>query len=121
MLGELSVNAVICRPGEGDTVAPGMVEVEGYAIAGGPRWVERVDISTDGGQTWTEAQLLEPDESWAWRLWRAEVDVDPGDCQIVVRAIESSANVQPEHPAPLWNFKGYVNNTWHRVNIKATS
>lgn len=117
MLGELSVNAVICRPSEGDSVAPGRVTVEGYAIAGGPRWVHRVDLSVDGGRTWSVAQLLEPDESWAWRLWRAEVELEPGEHQLVVRAVESSANIQPEHPDSLWNFKGYVNNAWHRIQL----
>jgi len=118
MLGELSVNAVICRPSEGDSVAPGPVAVEGYAIAGGPRWVHRVDLSADAGRTWTDAQLLEPDESWAWRLWCAEVELEPGEREIVVRAVESSANVQPEQPDSLWNFKGYVNNAWHRVQVR---
>jgi len=119
MLGELSVNAVICRPGDGDSVAQGSVTVEGYAVAGGPRWVQRVDVSTDGGATWTDAQLLDPDESWAWRLWRTDLDLQPGEHEIIVRAVESSANVQPEQPAPLWNFKGYVNNAWHRVHVRA--
>ncbi|MHB1571571.1 MAG: molybdopterin-dependent oxidoreductase [Solirubrobacteraceae bacterium] len=119
MLGELSVNAVICRPSDGESIAPGPMTVEGYAIAGGPRWVQRVDVSVDGGRTWSDAQLLEPDESWAWRLWRAELDLEAGEHEIIVRAVESSANVQPEQPGPLWNFKGYVNNAWHRVKVKA--
>jgi hypothetical protein len=24
---------------------------------------------------------------------------------------------QPEDPAHLWNFKGYMNNAWHRVRV----
>lgn len=119
MLGELSVNAVICRPRDGDTVAAGPVAVEGYATAGGPRWVARVDVSIDGGRTWIGADLLEPDQPWAWRLWRAHLDLEAGARQIVVRALDSSANVQPDQPGPLWNFKGYVNNAWHRVTVTA--
>lgn len=119
MLGEGSVNAVICRPGDGDTVAAGRVTVEGYAAAGGARWVARVDVSADGGRTWTSAELLEPDESWAWRLWRAQLDLEAGERQLVARALDSSANVQPEQPGPLWNVKGYANNAWHRVAVRA--
>ncbi|HKF77132.1 MAG TPA: molybdopterin-dependent oxidoreductase [Candidatus Dormibacteraeota bacterium] len=117
MLGELSVNAVICSPGDGDTVAAGPVAVEGYATAGGPRWVARVDVSVDDGQSWTGAELLGPDEPGAWRLWRAELNLEEGERQIVARALDSSANIQPDQPGPLWNFRGYVNNAWHRVTI----
>lgn len=47
-----------------------------------------------------------------------ELELEPGEREILVRAVESSANVQPERPDPLWNFKGYVNNAWHRVQLK---
>lgn len=59
MLGELSVNNVICRPTHEGTVSAGSVSVQGYAITGGERSVERVDVSTDGGETWTTADLQE--------------------------------------------------------------
>ncbi len=59
MLGELSVNAVICRPGEGQMAPAGEVVVQGYAMAGGARTIERVDLSTDDGESWMVAQLLD--------------------------------------------------------------
>ena len=43
----------------------------GYAFAGGERFVTRVDVSTDGGATWTQAELLDDLGPWAWRHWRA--------------------------------------------------
>lgn len=33
------------------------VTVKGYALAGGGRAVVRVDVSADGGETWTSADL----------------------------------------------------------------
>lgn len=33
------------------------VTVKGYAAAGGGRAVVRVDVSADGGETWTTAEL----------------------------------------------------------------
>jgi hypothetical protein len=54
---------------------------------------------------------------WAWRLWRAEVDLSPGEHEIVVRAWDSAAGTQPEDPAGSWNPKGYANNAWGRVRV----
>ncbi|WP_338601744.1 hypothetical protein [Saccharopolyspora sp. SCSIO 74807] len=35
------------------------------------------------------------------------------------RAWDTSAAVQPESAAQLWNPKGYVNNSWARARITA--
>src|SRR5215204_1467256 len=42
MLGELSVNSVICQPADEETLPAGPISVRGYAITGGERSVERV-------------------------------------------------------------------------------
>lgn len=117
MLGELSVNAVICRPASGDTASAGSLLVEGYATAGGGRSVRRVDLTTNGGKTWTTADLAGADNPWAWRQWNAHLDLGPGRHQIAVRAWDSAANTQPENIETIWNFKGYMNNSWHKVEI----
>ena len=36
---------------------------------------------------------------------------------VIVRAWDASKQTQPEDMRPLWNFKGYMNNAWHRVKI----
>jgi sulfite oxidase len=118
MLGELSVTAAICAPTAGARVPAGPIAVSGYAMAGGGRTVERVDLSADGGHTWAQAQLGEG-AAWTWRLWRAEVELAPGPCELVVRAWDSAANTQPEAVRSTWNFKGYMNNAWHRVAVIA--
>ena len=51
------------------------------------------------------------------RELRAEFDLPPGTHGLVVRAWDSAANSQPETIASTWNFKGYVNNAWHRIRI----
>jgi sulfite oxidase len=119
MLGELSVNSVICQPADEETVPAGPVSVRGYAVTGGERSVERVDVSIDGGESWTTADLLEEKDPWAWRLWEASVDLDPGEYEVVARAWDSAANTQPELSEQIWNFKGYMENSWHRVRVTA--
>ena len=101
-----------------DILSASPTEVRGYAFAGGERFITRVDVSSDGGSTWAQAELLEDLGPWAWRHWRAPLDLPPGDHELVVRAWDSSAATQPEDEASLWNPKGYVNNARPRVNLK---
>lgn len=120
MLGEMQVNAVICEPPDGSSSEAGPVSVRGYAVAGGGRRVERVDVSSDGGRSWVQVDLLEgADEPWAWCFWEANLDLLPGEHRIVVRALDSSAGTQPATAAEVWNFKGYANNSWHGARMVA--
>jgi sulfite oxidase len=118
-LGDFSVNAVICAPQEGARIAGQSVRVQGYAVAGGGRAIARVDLSIDGGHTWVAARLDEPTNPWTWRLWQAELELAAGPNEIVARAWDSAANTQPEDIRQTWNFKGYLNNSWHRVRVHA--
>jgi sulfite oxidase len=118
-LGLVALNADVLAPQDGATVPAGTVEVRGYAFAGGERYVARVDISLDGGTTWSQAELLKDLGRWAWRQWRATVALTPGEHEILVRAWDSSAATQPEEEAALWNPKGYVNNARPRVRVRA--
>lgn len=105
-----------------DILSATPTEVRGYAFAGGERFVTRVDVSVDGGTTWTQAELLDDLGPWAWRHWRLPLDLPPGEHELVVRAWDSSAATQPEDEAGIWNPKGYVNNARPRttLNVPAT-
>jgi sulfite oxidase len=118
-LGLVALNADVLSPADGATVAAGPVEVRGYAFAGGERYVARVDVSTDGATSWSQAELLDDLGPWAWRHWRAIVELAPGEHEILVRAWDSSAATQPEDEAALWNPKGYVNNARPRIRVRA--
>jgi sulfite oxidase len=118
MLGEVPLNAIICSPAEDEALATGSVLVQGYAIAGGNHRVKRVEVSQDGGKTWVAANLLDnEDYSAAWWFWETNLNLDPGSQQIVVRATDSTSYSQPKDIGEVWNFQGYANNAWHRVNI----
>jgi sulfite oxidase len=120
-LGAVALNSDVLSPADGQTVAVGAVDVRGYAFAGGERHVDRVDVSIDGGATWSQAELLDDLGPWAWRHWRTTVDLALGEHEIRVRAWDSSAATQPEDEAALWNPKGYVNNAQPRVRVRAAS
>jgi sulfite oxidase len=118
-LGLVALNSDVLSPADGATVAAGPVEVRGYAFAGGERYIARVDVSLDGGGTWSQAELLEDLGPWAWRQWRITVELAPGEHEILVRAWDTSAATQPDDERALWNPKGYVNNARPRTRVRA--
>jgi sulfite oxidase len=119
MLGSFNVSSVILSPADGASVPAGPVVFRGWAFAG-EREVARVDLSADGGRTWTTAQLAAAPSRWAWRLWEATLELPAGEHEVVCRAWDTAAQTQPEHPGLVWNFKGYMNNAWHRVRVTCT-
>lgn len=73
------------------------VKVSGYAVSGGGRGIERVDVSIDGGKTWLEASRFQkigvpyiPDDAssdkWAWVLFEVIVDIHH-NTEIVAKAV----------------------------------
>jgi hydroxyacylglutathione hydrolase len=116
-LGETPVNSVICQPGLGAVVTGPRVLASGYAITGGTREIERVEVSLDRGATFVTARLLGEGQAGAWRLWEAALELGPGPYELAVRAWDSAASTQPESAEGIWNLKGYINNSWHRVRF----
>ncbi|WP_053058134.1 molybdopterin-dependent oxidoreductase [Rubrobacter aplysinae] len=122
-LGDLYVNCAICRPAEGELVSGDPVKVAGYATTGGGRGIERVEVSADGGETWSAADLTPGEDSGSWVFWEARVEPGPErrEVHLLARARDTSGGVQPASPRQAWNPKGYVNNAYHRVNIRRTA
>lgn len=74
----------------------GRKEVGGHAYAG-IRGIQQVEVSTDGGSTWTEAELTEPlDGIDAWRQWRYRYDPPDGSHEVVVRATDGNGTLQTQ-------------------------
>jgi sulfite oxidase len=118
MLGEIPLNCVICSPQNGETVGRGFVPVQGYAVVGGDHRVERVEVSGDGGRSWTAASFTDGCGPGAWCFWEATLDLSPGPRRIVARAFDSGGGTQPASVGEVWNFQGYANNAWHGVGIE---
>ncbi len=116
MLGELSLNAVICQPTEGAICQAGHMIVQGYAVSQHGVPIERIELSYDEGKSWQGAALLEHRE-WSWCFWEILLDLPVGPCELIVRAWDVLQRTQPEAIEQVWNFKGYMNNAWHRVHI----
>ncbi|GAA1330088.1 sulfite oxidase [Pseudonocardia xinjiangensis] len=118
-LTSVALNSAILRPDDHAVVPGGPTTVTGYAFAGDDRGIARVDVSVDGGRSWTQAELGEDLGPWAWRFWNATVDLPPGEVTITARAWDTTAALQPEHAESVWNPKGYINNAWPSVTVTA--
>jgi len=93
---------------------PGPVRLEGRAWSGwGP--VERVEVSVDGGASWTPAQLADPPGPAAWAPWWLDWNAPAGEHELCTRATDATGRSQPA--APPWNVGGYANNAVQRVQL----
>ena len=79
----------------------GQRQVAGHAYAG-LRGVSAVEVSTDGGASWSEATLSDPlpaaegegPADDAWRQWRYSYDTPGSTHTVVVRMVDREGNVQ---------------------------
>ena len=99
--GEVETVAKLWSVDRGDD---GTVTVGGHAYAG-RRGVDRVEVSTDGGESWADAELSpEPtgdmgDVRDVWRQWRYAFEPTDDSHEVVVRAIDGTGEVQTEDPS----------------------
>lgn len=115
---EFALNSAICDPTPEAVVSGKQITVKGFALTNGStgRNIEKVELSADGGQSWTAAKLISPRRDYCWVLWSADVTVGEKTDTLLVRATDSSGEMQPRLPP--WNYKGYQYNGWHSVKLK---
>jgi hypothetical protein len=88
---------------DGEQLSAGKIPVGGIAWAP-HRGIERVELSTDGGQTWSQARLAKQLAIDTWRQWIYDWDARPGDYTLTVRAtdgegVTQTATQAPPHPS----------------------
>ncbi len=91
----IDARSVITSPSYQHTVQPGWTEIRGIAWSGRGR-VERVEVSTDGGRTWTAAELQAPVLPKAHTRFRLLWRWDGAATEIVSRAVDQTGYVQPD-------------------------
>ncbi|KTG11565.1 molybdopterin-binding oxidoreductase [Haloprofundus marisrubri] len=127
-----NVKSVIGTPDGESPLTPrdGSIEVRGVAWAGDDS-VERVEISTDGGQSWAEADLFGPEYSGAWRLFRYDWRAEPGQHVLLSRATDERGRRQPatisepddwrdalDDDTFPWNEGGYAANAYEPTGVE---
>jgi DMSO/TMAO reductase YedYZ molybdopterin-dependent catalytic subunit len=97
----------------------GPVELQGRAWSG---WapIAKVEVSTDGGASWSPAELGDAPGRRAWRGWRFVWTPDaPGPYELVCRCADEAGHEQPLEGS--WNVGGYENNAVQRVSVTVTA
>jgi DMSO/TMAO reductase YedYZ molybdopterin-dependent catalytic subunit len=112
----LVVKSLITRPLDAAVLAPGKVEVAGFAWAG-EHDISRVDVSTDHGASWQAARLVGERTKYAWRRFEHAFEARrPESYLILTRATDANGRTQPVTPP--WNPSGYLWNAPDAVRIE---
>jgi sulfane dehydrogenase subunit SoxC len=113
---QMEAKSVITFPSGGQTLpGPGLYELTGLAWSGRGR-IERVEITTDGGNTWADAQLQEPRLPIALTRFRLPWRFENREVLIASRATDETGYVQPTREA-LIAVRG-LNSGYHFNGIK---
>lgn len=71
--------------------------------------IAKVEVSDDGGETWSEANLVGPRYRYSWQQWTFEWEPkSAGRYTLVARATDENGNAQPLETR--WNSLGYIIN-----------
>jgi DMSO/TMAO reductase YedYZ molybdopterin-dependent catalytic subunit len=114
---EHNVKSFITSPAHEAEVEAGSVRIVGVAYSGDT--VERVEVSTDDGQSWQRAEFYGADLGrFAWRRFTYVFEAEPGSYTIASRATDAAGNTQPERR--LENEAGYIHNGWRDPAVTVT-
>jgi DMSO/TMAO reductase YedYZ molybdopterin-dependent catalytic subunit len=86
--GDVRPTAIVTTP-PADSVVSGTTRIGGIAYAGA-RGVSAVEVSTDGGASWSAATLKSPPLSWlSWVLWTVDwTPPGPGSHRVMARMVD---------------------------------
>ncbi|MFC1637246.1 molybdopterin-dependent oxidoreductase [Planctomycetota bacterium] len=106
-----SIHARILEPEYKSTVNKCSYTITGMVNAGDGREVTDVEISTDEGETWDRAEILNNFVPNVWKHWRYEWEIEtPGQYTIFARVMDAEGNAQNENGLyGWWGYRVIVN------------
>jgi sulfite oxidase len=108
----LNVKSVIAIPS--GWAKPGPVRVQGTAWSNTSP-VSKVEVSTDGGQSWKRAKLTGQQTKYGWRIWQHDWKAAEGKYTLISRATNMAGQTQPLSEE--WNPSGYLWNVAQPVAV----
>jgi DMSO/TMAO reductase YedYZ molybdopterin-dependent catalytic subunit len=99
-------NALIVAPAQGGLVEAGPARILGTAFAGGQD-IATVEVSLDGGQTWTPAELTYQNGPDVWTLWSFDWQATEGEWTIQARATTEGGEQSAADPDGTDRLGGY--------------
>ncbi|CCD88461.1 Sulfite:cytochrome c oxidoreductase subunit A [Bradyrhizobium sp. ORS 285] len=115
-INRFTVRSFITSVSDGAKLKAGTAVLRGIAFDGGSG-IKQVAVSTDGGQTWTDAKLGRDLGKYSFREWKLPVKLAAGAHELKVRATSNAGETQPE--TPRWNPAGYLRNVVETVRVTA--
>lgn len=115
-IGRLNVRSFITSLADGARVKTGEQILKGIAFDGGTG-IKQVDVSADGGKSWTPAKLGADLGKYSFREWTLPVTLASGAHALRVRATSNGGKAQPDTAS--WNPAGYMRNVIETVNVTA--
>ena len=92
----MDAKSVITAPSGGHSIGgPGYHEVTGPLAWSGRGKITSVEVSTDGGASWSEASLQQPVYSRAFTRFRLPWTWDGSECVLLSRCRDDTGYVQP--------------------------
>ncbi|CAN5506973.1 molybdopterin-dependent oxidoreductase [soil metagenome] len=117
-INRFTVRSFITNVVDGAKVKAGAeTPLKGIAFDGG-KGIKMVEVSIDGGKTWTPSTLGKDLGKYSFREWRLAVKLPAGAHELKVRATSNDGKTQPMEA--LWNPAGYLRNVIETVRVTAT-
>ncbi len=114
--GRIETMSRIDEPRQGSVLQAGkIIEIRGVAFAG-TRPISRVEVSTDGGQSWLEAKLKARRNAHTWTLWSLTWTPQSGPQHLMVRAYANGERQVSSERPPLPE----ASTGWHTVELVAS-
>lgn len=113
-LQSLEAKSLIVSPFDGAALSAGAQTLSGFAWAG-EGTIVAVDVSTDGGQSWTPATLTGDEHRYAWRRFELAWEAKSGAQTLMARASDSLGRHQPASRPR--DPQGYRWNVIHAVRV----
>jgi DMSO/TMAO reductase YedYZ molybdopterin-dependent catalytic subunit len=119
-LSRIAPRALMVPPGSPDFLSrrrflrAGRVVLEGRAWSG---WgeVTKVEVTSDGGASWQDAELEPAAGRYAWRRWTFPWEASAGTHTLSARATDATGRTQPD--AQPWNRGGFANTSLQQVEV----
>jgi DMSO/TMAO reductase YedYZ molybdopterin-dependent catalytic subunit len=112
---ERQLRAVVDRPLDGARLEGGTFVITGYAVAGAAG-VRRVELSTDGGRAWRDAEIFSnPIPAQVWALWKfVWVNAPKGKHTLRVRATDGAGQMQTARSSGAFPDGS---TGWHEIDV----
>ena len=115
---DVKLTSFVRQPVKGERVSGRRYRIEGMSFAGKCA-VGKVEVSTDGGNSWDEGELRTASLPYVWTRWTYDwVLPAPGEYEIVVHGVDDRGYLQASRSASAYpdGVSG-----WHRVCVEVVA